>query len=234
MRRLLLAVSILALGCDEPEPAVQPIRSSGPRIERPAPAPEVVSPATRVRQTAEEAAAERERLGIGGGGGSRSGGGGGGGGGAGALPEPEPFPEPHVADPPNARQLREFQEELLAQIRDQVDESDDPCMQLWQTQRAAADAAERTLTRGERETRGRREMREACGEMPRAYLQCMDRAYFRAHVDECQAEMQRMARRGRRVQERAEAQLEAIERGDAPDPGEPDRPEEEDPDAPLP
>jgi len=185
MRRLVFAASLLLLGCSEPEPAVQPIRASGPRVERSAPRPaEVVSPGMRVRQTVEEAAAERARLGIGGGGSGSSRGGGGGGGGGGALPEPEPFPTPSVAEPPNPRQMREFQEELLAQIRDQVDESDDPCMQLWQAQRAGATAAHRTLTPGERPARSRREMREACGEMPRDYLQCMDRAYFRAHVDE--------------------------------------------------
>jgi len=234
MRRLVLFGSLLLLGCGEPEPAVRPIESTGPRVERPEPSPEVVSPGLRVRQTAEEAAAERERFGLDGSGdGARSGGGGGGGGG-GALPEPQPFPEPRVVDPPNARQLRAFQEELLAQIQQQVDESDDPCMQLWQTQRAASDAANGTVTETPPSTRSRAAMREACGEMPRDYLRCMDHAYFRAHVDECQREMERMARRGQRTQARAEAQLEAIERGDAPDPGEPASPEEDDSDAPLP
>ena len=48
----------------------------------------------------------------------------------------------------------------------------------------------------------------------------MDRAYFRAHTDECQAEMARTARRGQRRADRARARLRAIERGDAPFPGE--------------
>jgi len=234
MRHLFALLAILVFGCGEPEPEIRPITSRGePRPRLAERSPEVVSPELRVRQTAEQAAAERERLGVAGGGGTESasgsaGAGGGGGGSAhpGALEAPNPGREP------TRREIEAYQRELAAQLEQRVDPEDDPCDQLRATWTAAAHAADRATPEGRGNAPGatptRAQMREGCRQMPPGYLRCMDRSYFDEHRDECQIEIQRLARRGRRRSDEAREQLDEIERGLAPDPTEPEPDEEDD------
>ena len=65
----------------------------------------------------------------------------------------------------------------------------------------------------------RDEWRENCRQLPQAYRQCLSPDYFREHIDECNAEMARMARRGERRRESAERENEARRAGQSPGPG---------------
>ncbi len=237
MRILLASLVVLAFGCAEPEPEIRPVTTRGePRARLRPRAPEVVSPELRVRQTGEERAAERERLGLGGAGasgadrgGSGGGAGGAGGGGGGA---PDPWVMPHRGREPSAREVEAYREELAAQMERRVDPDDDPCEQLRATWAATAGAVDRALPEGRGRppaaTPSRAEMRRACRQMPAGYLQCMDRTYFDEHREACQLEIQRLARRGRQRSEAARRELEEIERGNAPDPSEPDPTDQDD------
>lgn len=232
MRRAALTLALLALGCGEPEPTVQPIQTR-PRAEPPARSPEVLDPGLRVRQNAEQAAAERERLGVGGGGGggSRSavGGGGGGGGGGSTNPNAQPWEMPSIPPPPTAREVEAFQRELAAQRADEVDPDEDPCDQLRDGNRAGATAAN-AATRGEdlrTPQPSRSAQRAPCRAMREEMQQCFVQSYFQEHVEECQREMQRLSREGQRRADAARRQLDNIDRGLEPDPTEPS-PREED------
>ena len=213
-----LAGIVVLFGCSTPDSEIHPIQNSGPPRraieERP---PELVSP-EQVRQTPEEAARERERLGIGGEAdpGRRQGGGGGG--------SADDW-VPHTAERPNRREVEAFQRRLEAEIADEVDPDDGACEQFRSTWAASVAAGGRAG--GAPPTPSRAQMRRGCRAMPAGYLRCMDREYFDEHREECQREIQALARRGNRRSDEARQQLDEIERGRRPPPDQPERPEEE-------
>jgi len=228
---LVIVLAILALGCREPEPEIRPVSSRGePRARLQPRSAEVVSPEIRVRQTAEQAAAERERLGLGGSanaaGSSAGGGGGGGGAGGGGRPPTPDWINPTVGREPNSREVEAYRRELAEQAEQRIDPEADPCDQLRGAWTATANAVDRTTPEGRSgppgSTPSRAELRQVCRQMPPGYLQCMDRTYFDEHRDECQREIQRLARRGQRISDDAQTQLDEIEQGVSPDPAEPE------------
>lgn len=211
-----------AIGCEEP-PRTEPI-ALGPSA-RPAATQQradiLVNPHVRLRERSdEERAREDARLGLSEGSSDRApaaerhGGGGGGGGSNDDQWNPSP------AEDPTRAELERFQRELAEQQDEEVDDTDDPCRQFVDFQVAGQNATDTAMRRNSpRLTRAqRREMEQLCNRMPPGFQRCMDQTYFRAHIDECQAEHLRNARRGQAISDRRREQLEAIRRGNAPFP----------------
>ncbi len=111
--------------------------------------------------------------------------------------------------PPTEREIDAFRDRLRREVADNVDPEDDPCEQ----HRGVIGA-----TLGE-DPPSRAAMREHCRDLPDASRQCLAPAYFREHAEECQAEMERMTARGRRQTEQAQRELDSMERGEMPWPG---------------
>ncbi|MEZ4336341.1 MAG: hypothetical protein R3B82_06915 [Sandaracinaceae bacterium] len=102
-------------------------------------------------------------------------------------------------------------------------------MQLRDTARASSTAIQRSV-RDQTErppVADRAAFRRGCREMRPEMQECLDRDYFREHLDECQRELTRLSRAGERRRDQAQRQLDQIDRGLAPDPSEPDPPEED-------
>lgn len=137
---------------------------------------------------------------------------------------------PRHAPDPSTRAVDTFRSELEREMNERVDTADDPCDQFRDVMRSAAEAGRGP---GERNPSlpSREAMRENCRELPQAFQQCLSPEYFREHLDECNEQLSRMARRGERRSEEARRQLDAIRSGRAPWPGQGRRDAERRPDA---
>jgi hypothetical protein len=210
IRRAAFVLVLLALGgCREQrEDEVQPIALTGtpraPVAEEPSPL--IVQPHLRRVERGDQPASSRPRTG-GGAGGSRS---------TDWTPRPEPEP--------SAREVEAFQERLEQQMASRVDPAEDPCDQFLDVMRSTVEAGQRP-GQGNPELPSRAAMRENCRSMPAAYRQCLSPEYFREHLDECNEQMARMARRGERRAEEARRRFDDVQSGREPWPGqETDRP----------
>lgn len=197
-RATLVALLVLLAGCGErtdiaPVPATS---SRAPVAEEPSPL--IVQP--HLRRT-EGARTEPSR---------RPSSGGGGGGGADWTPRREPEP--------SARDVEAFRRQLEREMAARVDAEEDPCDQFLDVMRATTEATGR---RGDHapDMPSRADMRENCRELPQAYRECLSPEYFREHIEECNEQMARMARRGEREREQARRRFDEMRSGRAPWPG---------------
>jgi hypothetical protein len=105
-------------------------------------------------------------------------------------------------------QVDAFRDRLRDQVAE-IDPSDDPCDQYREVMGATLHD----------DPPSRAAMRQHCRDLPDGYRQCLSPSYFREHTSECQQEIDQMADRGRRDTERAQRQIDAMDRGDRPWPG---------------
>lgn len=204
IRRATFVVLVLALGggCrEERDTGVAPITLTGtpraPVAEEPSPL--IVQPHLRRTQGGPVEPAPA-RTGGGGGGGSR------------LDWSLRPIPEP------SQREVEDFQRGLEEEMATRIDPTDDPCDQYLALMEATAEAGERP-GQPSPELPSREAMRENCRQLPQGYRQCLSPEYFREHLDECNEEMARMARRGERQSEAARRQFDAVRSGREPWPG---------------
>ena len=117
---------------------------------------------------------------------------------------------PRHATPPTQREVEQFRQRLERETPGTVDETDPACEQMRQTLIASMRSADRRPGEPRGPVPTHREMREVCGELDQGYMQCLDRAYFREHIDDCMREMELQARRGNRRRAEAQAEADAI------------------------
>lgn len=200
MRSWLLTLALVLAGCGEEEPTgITPLPPTTEAHRAPiaeAPSPAIVSP--HLRRTASSDPGTRDLR-------RPSGGGGGGGGGDW---DPSPLP------PPSARQVEAFRRQLEREMASRVDAEEDPCDQFIAVMRATAAAADQPGQR-DPELPSRAEVRRRCGDFSEAFQQCMSPGYFQEHLDECNAELARLAERGERRSARRLRQWEALKRGES-------------------
>jgi hypothetical protein len=110
---------------------------------------------------------------------------------------------------PTQREVDAFRERLQREVAENVNPEDDPCDQFRDVMGATLDD----------EPPSRAAMRQHCRDLPDAYRQCLSPQYFSEHGSECQEQLDRMAARGRRMTKRAQRQLDSMERGETPWPG---------------
>ncbi|HJL17694.1 MAG TPA: hypothetical protein RMH99_18665 [Sandaracinaceae bacterium LLY-WYZ-13_1] len=208
---------VLAGGCsEEPRSEVQPVqvapREGGRSPRAPVaeePSPYVVQPHLRRQAHDDDRGGSRD----GAGGSGASGGGGGAGGGFGSRLEDW---EPRHSPDPSEREVEAFRRRLESQMAARLDPEDDPCDQLLGMARAGLESG-RQPGEPQGDAPDRAALRRDCRQFPESFRQCLDRAYFREHLDECRAQMDRMARRGRHLtREAREAREEAERTGDPP------------------
>ena len=194
----LLSAVLLLAGCEEEQTGIQPLppptgteARRAPIAEPPSPA--IVSPHLRRADSTDRAARDLRR--------STGGGAGGGGGWA-----PPPVPAP------SAREVEEFRRRLAREAEQRVDPDDDSCDQLLGVMRATA-AAGHDPGEHRPELPSRAEVRRRCGSFSETFQECLSPEHFRSHLDECNAELARIAERGERQTRTRQRQWEAIKQG---------------------
>ena len=204
-----------ATGCSEqPTSNIQPIQLSPHHTSvAEEPSEVVVSPHLRRRELTEAERAQRERTIAG----SDRGPGVGGGGGGSSFGDHREDWVPHTAQPPTAREVEAFRRQLERETAARVDPDEDACDQ-YRDRLAASLAAVHRPGAPAAEVPSRDEMRQMCRAMGAAGQRCLDPAYFREHLEECQQDQARQARRGERITARAREQAREMDDGRLPAP----------------